>query len=75
MFVCVYVCVYVCGCGFMRVCACVGQFVLYCCSVGSCMVLDAESLNDTVSFHHRKEEISDVKFSPSKLIVLALDSI
>ena len=54
------------GCGFVRVCACVGQFVLYC-SVGSCMVLDAESLNDTVSFHHRKEEISDVKFSPSKL--------
>lgn len=47
------------------VCACVCQCMLYGCSVGSCMVLDAESLSDTVSFHHRKEEISDVKFSPS----------
>lgn len=32
---------------------------------GGCVVLDAETLKDSVTFHHRKEEISDVKFSPS----------
>lgn len=36
---------------------------------GSFKVLDAD-LNELASFHHRKEEISDVKFSPSKLILI-----
>ncbi len=33
---------------------------------GGCVVLSADNMETVVSFHHRKEEISDVKFSPSK---------
>ncbi len=33
---------------------------------GSCVVVNADTLETIVSFHHRKEEISDVKFSPSQ---------
>ena len=32
---------------------------------GSFSVADAESMEELASFHHRKEEISDIKFSPS----------
>ena len=28
--------------------------------------MDANSLEDIVGFHHRKEEISDIKFSPGQ---------
>lgn len=35
-------------------------------SSGSFVVVDSESLEQLASFHHRKEEISDIKFSPSK---------
>ena len=38
-------------------------FFLSC--AGSCEVLNADTLETVVSLHHRKEEISDVKFSPS----------
>ena len=31
---------------------------------GSFVVLDTESLEEVVGFSHRKEEISDIKFSP-----------
>ena len=34
---------------------------------GGFVVLDADNFNELASFTHRKEEISDVKFSPSKL--------
>ena len=33
---------------------------------GSFMVLESGSLKEMATVHHRKEEISDVKFSPSK---------
>ena len=29
-------------------------------------MVDTDSLSDMIGFHHRKEEISDVKFSPGK---------
>ena len=28
------------------------------------MVLNSETMEEMASFHHRKEEISDIKFSP-----------
>ena len=31
---------------------------------GSFVVVDTQNLSDIIGFHHRKEEISDVKFSP-----------
>lgn len=33
---------------------------------GSFQVVDSTTLDDIVSFHHRKEEISDIKFSPGE---------
>ena len=36
------------------------------CIAGSFQVVDSTSLDDIVGFHHRKEEISDIKFSPGK---------
>ena len=38
------------------------------CLLGSFVVVDAESLEQLAAYHHRKEEISDVKFSPSESI-------
>lgn len=32
--------------------------------LGSFVVLDTESLEEIVGYSHRKEEISDIKFSP-----------
>ena len=34
---------------------------------GSFVVVQTKSLSDMANFHHRKEEISDIKFSPGKL--------
>ena len=34
------------------------------CITGSFQVVDSTTLDDIVGFHHRKEEISDIKFSP-----------
>ena len=31
---------------------------------GSFVVLNSETMEELASFHHRKEEISDIKFSP-----------
>ena len=36
------------------------------CITGSFQVVDSTTLDDIVGFHHRKEEISDIKFSPGK---------
>lgn len=36
------------------------------CIAGSFQVVDSTTLDDIVGFHHRKEEISDIKFSPGK---------
>ena len=36
-------------------------------SLGSFVVLDTESLEEIVGYSHRKEEISDIKFSPGTL--------
>ncbi len=33
---------------------------------GSFSVADAETLEQLAAFHHRKEELSDIKFSPSQ---------
>lgn len=30
------------------------------------MVVNGENMEEVISFHHRKEEISDIKFSPGK---------
>lgn len=35
--------------------------------VGSFMVVNGENMEEVISFHHRKEEISDIKFSPGKI--------
>ena len=35
---------------------------------GSFQVVDSTTLDDIVGFHHRKEEISDIKFSPGEAI-------
>ena len=40
---------------------------------GSFIVVNADTLTDIAGFHHRKEEISDVKFSPGKFDFLAFD--
>ena len=44
---------------------------LYCCHdfTGSFLVVNADTLEDITSFHHRKEEIADIKFSPGLLLV------
>ena len=36
---------------------------------GSFQVVDSTTLDDIIGFHHRKEEISDIKFSPGKPII------
>lgn len=41
---------------------------------GSFSVLDGETTNEITGFHHRKEEISDVKFSPNPGKYLAVAS-
>ncbi|XP_072031189.1 echinoderm microtubule-associated protein-like 6 isoform X3 [Amphiura filiformis] len=41
---------------------------------GSFTVVDADTLNDMATFHHRKEEISDIKFSPEPGKYLAVAS-
>eukprot|EP00795_Rhopilema_esculentum_P003114 gene3114-1413_t len=41
---------------------------------GSFAVVDTDSLSDMIGFHHRKEEISDVKFSPGEGKYLAVAS-
>lgn len=33
---------------------------------GSFCVVNSDTLEEIVGFHHRKEEISDIKFSPGK---------
>ena len=40
--------------------------IKFVCSLGSFQVVDSSTLDDIVGFHHRKEEISDIKFSPGK---------
>lgn len=40
------------------------------CGTGSFSVVDSATLEDIVSFHHRKEEISDMKFSPGLRCIL-----
>ncbi|RDD40098.1 Echinoderm microtubule-associated protein-like 6 [Trichoplax sp. H2] len=41
---------------------------------GSCCVIDSSSLDDMAEFHHRKEEISDIRFSPGQGKYLAVGS-
>ncbi|XP_077993248.1 echinoderm microtubule-associated protein-like 6 [Glandiceps talaboti] len=41
---------------------------------GSFVVVNADTLEDIVSFHHRKENISDIKFSPDPGKYLAVSS-
>ncbi|PFX18604.1 Echinoderm microtubule-associated protein-like 6 [Stylophora pistillata] len=41
---------------------------------GSFQVVDSSTLDDIVGFHHRKEEISDIKFSPGQGKYLAVAS-
>ena len=31
-------------------------------------MVDSSTLEDIVGFHHRKEEISDIKFSPGRVV-------
>ena len=38
--------------------------VIFSIITGSFQVVDSSTLDDIVGFHHRKEEISDMKFSP-----------
>lgn len=35
-------------------------------STGSFIVVNSDNMEEVISFHHRKEEISDIKFSPGK---------
>ena len=44
--------------------------MLYICIIGSFAVLNTDTLEDIAQFHHRKQEISDIKFSPGVLDVL-----
>ena len=41
-----------------------GKFLALGFNNGSFSVVNATSLDEVISFHHRKEEISDIKFSP-----------
>lgn len=41
---------------------------------GSFQVVDSTTLDDIIGFHHRKEEISDIKFSPGQGKYLAVAS-
>lgn len=41
---------------------------------GSFVVVDSSSLEDIIEFQHRKEEISDIKFSPGQGKYLAVAS-
>ena len=34
---------------------------------GSFTVVNSDTMEEVISLHHRKEEIADIKFSPSKL--------
>lgn len=40
---------------------------------GSFMVVNADTLEDMVSFHHRKEMIADIKFSPGIIFLQTLN--
>lgn len=42
------------------------MFVSFVNSKGSFTVVNADTLDPVASFHHRKEEISDIRFSPGK---------
>ena len=42
--------------------------------VGSFVVVDSSTLEDIIEFQHRKEEISDLKFSPGQGKYLAVAS-
>lgn len=44
-----------------------GKFIAFGFNDGSFAVVNAASLDEVITFHHRKEEISDIKFSPGEL--------
>lgn len=46
-------------------------FILF---LGSFVVVDSSTLDDIIEFQHRKEEISDIKFSPGQGKYLAVAS-
>lgn len=40
--------------------------------IGGFVVINAETMEKIVSYNHRKQEISDIKFSPSNVTFLSL---
>ena len=42
---------------------------------GSFSVLNSDKLDDVKSFHHRKEEIADIKFSPGKILTVTVNAV
>ena len=40
--------------------------------VGSFVVVNADTLEDMVQFHHRKQEISDIRFSPGEVVQMVV---
>lgn len=38
---------------------------------GSFLMANADTLEDLVSFHHRKDIISDIRFSPGNILLLS----
>lgn len=39
---------------------------------GSFLIVNADTLEDLVSFHHRKDIISEIRFSPGKLTLISV---
>ncbi|XP_033734062.1 echinoderm microtubule-associated protein-like 6 [Pecten maximus] len=51
-----------------------GKFLAVGLKDGSFVVINSDTMDDVLTFHHRKEEISDIKFSPDPVKYLAVAS-
>ena len=40
---------------------------------GSFLIVNADTLEDLVSFHHRKDIITDIRFSPGEYVTIRHD--
>ena len=53
-----------------RLCVHYNAIYLIWCNLGSFIVINTDSKEKLASFNHRKEELSDIKFSPSQTLIL-----
>ena len=49
-----------------------GKFLAVGLKDGSFVVINSDTMDEVYTAHHRKEEISDIKFSPGKNYIMAI---